>query len=96
MTIYDLKNKDLKKYFREFAKTTYGKVVFCLAYSVFFIMTIICSETAILNKIYCGSFFGCGSNLAEHLIFLLVSFVVGSAYFYREFDKFLQVKYKDK
>ena len=31
-----------------------------------------------------------------YLIFLLVSFVVGSAYFYREFDKFLQVKYKDK
>lgn len=48
MTIYDLKNKDLKKYFREFAKTTYGKVVFCLAYIVPFIMAIVCTETAIL------------------------------------------------
>ena len=96
MTIYDLKNKDLKKYFREFAKTTYGKVVFCLAYSVFLIMAIISIETAILCKMYCGSFFGCNSNLALYLIFTLVSFVVGSAYFYREFDKFFQVKYKDK
>lgn len=94
MTIYDLKNKDLKKYFREFAKATYGKVVFCLAYTVPFIMAIISAETAILSKIYCGSVFGCNSNLVEYLIILLVSFVVGSAYFYREFDKFLQVKYK--
>lgn len=96
MTIYDLKNKDLKKYFREFAKTTYGKVVFCLAYSVFLIMLIMSAETAIVCKITCGSFFGCGSNLALYLIITLISFVVGSAYFYREFDKFLQVKYKDK
>lgn len=96
MTIYDLKNKDLKKYFREFAKTTYGKVVFCLAYSVFLIMSIISVETAIICKISCGSFFGCDGNLEFYLIFTLVSFVIGSAYFYREFDKFLQVKYKDK
>lgn len=96
MTIYDLKNKDLKKYFREFAKTTYGKVVFCLAYSVFFIMAIISAETAIICKIYCGTFFGCNSNLPTYLIMLLVSFVVGSAYFYCEFNKFLQVKFKDK
>ena len=96
MTIYDLKNKDLKKYFREFAKTTYGKVVFCLAYIVPFIMTIVCTETALLCKMYCGSFFGCNSNLPLYLIITLISFVVGSAYFYREFDKFLQVKYKDK
>lgn len=96
MTIYDLKNKNLKKYFREFAKTTYGKIVFCLAYIVPFIMAIVCTETAILSKMYCNSFFAGNGNLIKYLMYLLVSFVVGSAYFYREFDKFLQVKYKDK
>lgn len=94
MTIYDLNNKDLKKYFRKFAKCTYGKVVFCLAYSVFLIMAVISIETAILNKIYFGNIFACNSNLNLFLIFTLVSFIVGSAYFYREFDKYLQTKHK--
>lgn len=96
MTIYDLKNKELKKYFREFAKTTYGKVVFCLAYIVPLIFTIVCIETAALCYISCGSIFCVGSSLIKYLLANLISFVIGSAYFYREFDKFLQVKYKDK
>ncbi len=34
MTVYDLNNKELKKEFRKFGKTTFGKVVFCLAYAI--------------------------------------------------------------
>lgn len=94
MTIYDLKNKDLKKYFREFAKTTYGKVVFCLAYIVPLIFLIVCIETAVICYLNCGSLFCCGTILIKYMLTLLISFVLGSAYFYREFDRFLQVKYK--
>lgn len=92
MNIYGMNNKDLKKHFREFGRTTYGKVVFCLSYAIPAILFLICIELAVLSRVYCCISCFQGSVIIVMLLALLISFILGTRYFYREFKDFLKSK----
>lgn len=94
MTVYDLNNKELKKEFRKFGHTTFGKVVFCLAYMIPFISMIVSIELFVLSKVTC-CFWCYKSALVVALICMFVSFVLGSRYFYKEFRKFFDATHKE-
>lgn len=81
MKIYDLKNREYKKYFRKFEKTAYGKIVFCLAYAIPLVMLIVSVETAVYRRL---------DALLISLFVLLVFFILGTRYFYKEFKEFLE------
>lgn len=90
MKIYDLKNRDFKKYFREFRKSAYGKIVFCLSYAIPLIMFLAAVETAVISQIRCGSMSAFSSRILIFLLLLLISFILGTRYFYKEFKEFLE------
>ncbi len=94
MTVYDLKNKDLKKEFRKFGHTTFGKVVFCLAYIIPFISMIVSIELFAICKVY-NCFWCYRPALILSLVAMFVSFVLGSRYFYKEFRKFFDATHKE-
>lgn len=95
MTVYDLKNKELRQEFRKFGHTTFGKVVFCLAYIIPFISMIVSIEMYALAKLY-SEYAWCYNVLfVIALICTFVSFVLGSRYFYKEFRKFFDATHKE-
>lgn len=95
MTAYDLNNKELKKEFRKFGKTTYGKVVFCLAYSIPLVSLIVAIEMYVFSKIYCTYAWCCKPTFIIALVICFVSFILGSRYFYKEFCKFFESTHKE-
>lgn len=95
MTVYDLNNKELKKEFRKFGATTFGKVVFCLAYAIPFLSLIVSVEMFFLSKLYCSYAWCCKPTLIIALVVTFVSFILGSRYFYKEFRKFFDATHKD-
>ena len=44
MSIYEMTNKEMRKEIRSFGKTTYGKVVFCLAYIIPLVAMVVAIE----------------------------------------------------
>lgn len=87
MDFYELKNKDLAREFREFHKSTYGRIVFALGYAIpglLLVLTIvlfIVSKTLIMGT-YILPFVLLG------LVLTYVSFILGTRYFYREFKEY--------
>ena len=95
MTVYDLNNKELKKEFRKFGKTTFGKVVFCLAYSIPLVSLIVAIEMYVFSKIYCTYAWCCKPTFIIALVICFVSFLLGSRYFYKEFRNFFESTHKE-
>lgn len=97
MDIYKLKGKELKKELRNFTKTEYGQIVAVHAYIVPVMLLLLFLVVAITSlklwsyNIYfvCGLFF-VGFPLT--LIGMLVSFIMGNAYFYKELRIYLKEK----
>lgn len=95
MTVYDLNNKELKKEFRKFGATTFGKVVFCLAYAIPFLSLIVSVEMFVLSKIHCNYDWCYKPAFVIALVVTFVSFIHGSRYFYKEFRKFFDATHKE-
>lgn len=95
MTVYDLNNKELRKEFRKFGATTFGKVVFCLAYSIPFLSLIVSVEIFILSKLYCNYAWCYKPTFVIALVVTFVSFILGSRYFYKEFRKFFDATHRE-
>ena len=96
MNIYQCSQKKIKKYIRAFRKTEYGRTVFCLAYSVpiiGFLLLLIVLFSLIIWK-WCLYFFFLSLLIPFLLFFILISFVLGSAYYYRELREFVSVNSK--
>lgn len=87
MDFYELKNKDLSREFRQFHKTTYGKIVFALGYSIpglFMLLTIVLfvlSKTLLIGTVLLPF-------VLIGLILTLISFILGTRYFYHEFREY--------
>lgn len=96
MTVYDLNNKELKKEFRKFGKTTYGKVVFCLAYSIPLVSLIVAAEMFIFSKLYLQYSWCYKPAMIIALCVCFVSFILGSRYFYNEYRKFFDATHKEQ
>lgn len=86
--IYKLNNQELKKEMIEFNKTTYGKCMFLICYSVFFIFFIELIFSLIMvfftPKIFILLF--------VLPLLCLISFVIGSYVFYKELRLFCEYK----
>lgn len=95
MTVYDLNNKELKKEFRKFGKTTFGKVVFCLAYAIPLVSLIISVEVFIFSRLYREYAWCYKPAFIIALVICFVSFILGSRYFYKEFRTFFESTHKD-
>lgn len=85
--IYKLDKDDVWKYLLKFNKTEYGKTMFIICYSLSFILFIFMIATLILDFKYPGE----GLILWSSLLALLdlISFVIGSYGFYKEFRIFV-------
>lgn len=94
MTVYDLNNKELKKEFRKFGKTTFGKVVFCLAYSIPLVSLIVAIEMYVFSKLYLQYSWCYKPAMIIALCVCFVSFILGSRYFYKEFRNFFESTHK--
>lgn len=94
MNIYEMNNKNIKKSIGKFNKTTYGKTVFLLAYSIpliFFLMLLFLFISLYLCT--CVGFFVKSAIMFLFPIFVnlvLLSFVLGSIYYYHELKAFIK------
>ena len=88
--IYKLDNKELKNEMLDFHRTTYGKCMFLICYSVFFVLFIGLLLSLIMVYFY--------PNVILILFILpllcLISFVIGSYIFYKELRLFIECKKK--
>ncbi len=95
MDIYSLSNKEIRKCMREFNKTVYGKTIFVISYSTFLISLIVLIVFAIASS--------CSYNhylliilqfpyLMVGMFLTLISFVIGSAYYYHELKEYIKTK----
>lgn len=97
MNIYQLSQKELKKEMKKFYKTAYGKIVFCLAYSVPIISFLLMIALMIpLFFCSCGIWgLWCYGPIFMALLFMtLISFILGSIYYYHKLETFIQSKSK--
>ena len=87
MNIYTTDNKEIRDIMISFIKTKYGKVTFVISYSLFFLFLIITLITS------------CFYKFTNPLIFVffvlcLISFIWGSANYYKELRIFAKEKNK--
>lgn len=88
--IYKLNNNELKKEMIEFNKTIYGKCMFLICYSVFFVLFI----GLIFSLIMVFINFKIINLLFILPILCLISFVIGSYIFYKELRIYIESKTK--
>ena len=87
--IYKYEGRDFKKLMNEFHRTRYGKTMFVICYALFFLL-------------FVGIIFSFIMKLLdfEHLLYLilgcLISFLVGSYWFYKELRIFVNYKSKNQ
>lgn len=89
MDFYKYKVKDIKKEIIEFNKGAYGKTIFLIAYAIPLILAII----TVLIEIYGtpGNIICCYADyLAFWILSILISFIIGSGYYYVELRKFME------
>ena len=89
-TIYDLNLKEMRKLFRKFNKTLYGRTIFLLA---FLIPTVIFIASIVLT-VFCWI---CHSASMINSVLIMVSvgvvlFILGNMYYYHELKEFLETK----
>ena len=85
--IYSLNQKEMKNKMIEFNKTIYGKSIFIICYSLFFILFLSVIISFIFNLL-------CYEYFIILLILCLISFLIGSYTFYKEFRIFVNSKNK--
>ncbi len=93
MDFYNYKVKDIRKEIEEFGKGAYGKTVFVIAYSTPLILTIITVLIELFgtpNNIICDY----ADYLSFWILSILISFIIGSGYYYTELRKFMESKAK--
>ena len=94
MTIYDLNYEKMTEAIKKFTKTLYGKTVFLLAYSTFTISFIgLFIILYMMSKNICSMYFIFPIFLID-LGITLISFIMGSKYFYKELKDFVKEKIK--
>ena len=91
MSIYDLDAKQLKSEMKAFGGTRYGKIVFCIAYSPFFLTLVIAIALFFVLKGSVYSFLSVALPLGL-LLCSLFAFCIGSGYFYNQFKGFIKNK----
>ncbi len=91
MGLYNMSSYEMKEQSKKFLKTSYGKLSFCLAYSIpivcliFLINVIICGFHCISYFWYYGLFF------LGMIIFTIITLVLGSIYYYTKLEKFVEL-----
>ena len=96
MTIYDLNYEKMTEVIKKFMKTLYGKTVFLLAYSLFIISFIgLFVILYMMSKCLCYMYFVFPMFLFD-LVLTLISFILGSKYFYKELKEFVKEKIKER
>lgn len=96
MNIYQCSQKKMKKFIKAFRKTEYGRTVFCLAYSVPIIglMLLLITMFSLIIWKWCWYFFFLSILIPFLLFLVLISFVIGSAYYYRELREYILITSK--
>lgn len=93
MDFYNYKVKDIRKEIADFNKGAYGKTVFIIAYAIPLILaiaTVLIELFGTPNNIIC-----CYANyLSFWILSILISFIIGSAYYYVELRKYMEHKVK--
>lgn len=95
MSIYEMTNKEMRKEIRSFGKTTYGKVVICLSYIIPLVAMVVAIEFLVF-AIQCNCFACYKPAIVITLVFMFVSFVLGSRYYYKELKGFIEKQNSDK
>lgn len=92
-TIYDITLKDIKKLFRAFHETLYGRTVFFLAYIIPIALLVSSIIIAILSLCLASDFL---LMLGTWLFLAAIpTFILGNIYFYSELRRFVEAgKYK--
>ena len=80
--IYKLDRKQMRDYMKKFHDTEYGKIMFIICYSSFFVLFLL----LILNFIF--KIFSIENHILL-IILCLFSFLIGSYFFYRELRLFI-------
>lgn len=94
MNIYELTNKELTKNIKSFNRTAYGKVVFCLAYSIPLI-SVLALIIMTINMVRCRcAYYFFLVFLTTVVSFTTVSFVLGSIYYYQKLEKYISSRKK--
>ena len=92
MNIYKLNYKKLRRQMTLFMKTIYGKIVFILAYSIPIIFTVLFLMVTSDLKIYYQDpkmiYFLVGV-IYLLLVAILLTFIIGTVYFYKELKGFI-------
>lgn len=86
MNIYELDNSKLRKVLLKFIKTNYGKIVFLLAYSLPTVSFLGLFVILMMNKIL--GIYSLVFGIIDILL-TLVTFVLGSRYYYHEVKNFI-------
>ncbi len=89
MDFYDYKVEDIRKQISNFGKGAYGKTIFVLAYSpalIIAIITVIIELCGTPGNIICEY----GDYLAFWILGVMLSFILGSTYYYAELRKFME------
>jgi uncharacterized membrane protein (DUF485 family) len=95
--IYKLNNKQIKEEIKEFLKITYGKIVCLLSYCVptivlIFFLSFEISMMLRYQKNLLSIMYFCAPTMILAFILFLISFVLGSMYFYSKLEKFIDSK----
>ncbi len=95
MNLYQMSAKEFRREMKAFYKTYYGKVVFCLAYAMFFISLIfflmICINTLTHSS---WSYWRYEMMIPVSALFTILCFIIGSIYYYIELKAFICSKKK--
>lgn len=90
MNLYQMSAKEFRREMKAFYKTYYGKVVFCLAYAMFFISLIfflmICINTLTHSS---WSYWRYVMMIPVSALFTILCFIIGSIYYYIELKAFI-------
>lgn len=93
MNIYECTNEDIRTYLKEFSKTTYGKIVFILSYTIFFVSVLLFFQYLLL-MVRCSDMIMFYFVFPILVLFILTTFVLGSRYYYKELRLFIERKKK--
>ena len=93
--MYQMGSKEIKREMKAFYKTYYGKIVFCLAYAMFFISLIFLLLISIKRLPHASwGHWRYLMMIPASALFTILCFVIGSIYYYRELKTFIDTKKK--
>lgn len=90
--IYKMTQKDLKKEMKEFNKTAYGKIVLTLSYAIPCISILFSILSFVMSYCYWWYAFLFGIAFPVGMIITIVTFVIGTVYYYKELKEYIHSK----